>query len=186
MRSSAPALADGPFPEHYEALECPIEENLISKQRINPTIKLFGEKEDAYFSCDVRYPFVATTYRVSEHWQTGVMTRHLPWQLEMQPQMFLELSEELAKEKSINDGDKVIVIVGPRRALGRCRGNEPAEAVQNRRLHRPPGRHALALRLAVSRGRQRRRQRQPAHADRGRRKYHDPRDKGLYGQCPSR
>jgi formate dehydrogenase major subunit len=107
-----PGMADGPFPEHYEALECPLEANLISKQRINPTIKIFEEKEDVYFSCDVRYPFVATTYRVSEHWQTGVMTRHEPWQLEMQPQMFLELSEELAKEKSINDGDKVIVSSG--------------------------------------------------------------------------
>ncbi len=107
-----PGMADGPFPEHYEALECPIEANLISGQRINPTIKLFEEKEDAYFSCDVRYPFVATTYRVSEHWQTGVLTRHLPWQLEMQPQMFLELSEELAKEKGVNDGDRVIVSSG--------------------------------------------------------------------------
>ena len=107
-----PAMADGPFPEHYEALECPLEANLISGQRINPTIKLFEEKEDIYFSCDVRYPFVATTYRVSEHWQTGVLTRHEPWQLEMQPQMFLELSEELAKEKGVKDGDKVIVSSG--------------------------------------------------------------------------
>ncbi len=107
-----PGLADGPFPEHYEALECPLEENMMSRQRINPTIKLSGEKEDVFFSCDVRYPFVATTYRVSEHWQTGVLTRHLPWQLELQPQMFLEMSEELAKEKSIKEGDKVIVSSG--------------------------------------------------------------------------
>ncbi len=112
-----PGLADGPFPEHYEALECPLQENLISKQRINPTIKLFYDKasgvsEDIYFSCDIRYPYVATTYRVSEHWQTGVLTRHEPWQLEMQPQMFLEMSEELAKEKGIKDGDKVIVSSG--------------------------------------------------------------------------
>ncbi len=107
-----PGLADGPFPEHYEALECPLEENVMSKQRINPTIKIFGEKEDAFFSCDVRYPFVATTYRVSEHWQTGVLTRHEPWQLEMQPQMFVEMSEELAKEKDIKNGDKVIVKSG--------------------------------------------------------------------------
>ncbi len=107
-----PGLADGPFPEHYEALECPLEENLMSKQRINPTIKLFGEKEDAYFSCNVQYPFVATTYRVSEHWQTGVMTRHEPWQLELQPQMFVEMSEELAKEKGIKNGEKVIVKSG--------------------------------------------------------------------------
>jgi formate dehydrogenase major subunit len=109
-----PGLVEGPFPEHYEALECPLQENVMSKQRINPTIKLFydsksGQPEDVYFSCDARYPFVATTYRVSEHWQTGVMTRHLPWQLEMQPQMFVELSEELAKEKGIANGEKVVV-----------------------------------------------------------------------------
>ncbi len=107
-----PGMADGPFPEHYEALECPLEANLISKQRINPTIKLFEEKEDVYFSCDVRYPYVASTYRVSEHWQTGVMTRHEPWQLEMQPQVFVEMSEELAKEKGIANGDKVMVSSG--------------------------------------------------------------------------
>ena len=112
-----PGLADGPFPEHYEALECPLQANIMSKQRINPTIKLFYDKaggvpEDIYYSCDVRYPYVATTYRVSEHWQTGVLTRHEPWQLEMQPQMFLEMSKELAKEKGIKDGDKVIVSSG--------------------------------------------------------------------------
>jgi formate dehydrogenase major subunit len=107
-----PGLNDGPFPEHYEALECPLEENSMSKQRINPTIKLFGDKSDAFFSCDVRYPFVATTYRTSEHWQTGVLTRHEPWQLEMQPQQFVELSEELAKEKNIRNGDKVTVKSG--------------------------------------------------------------------------
>jgi formate dehydrogenase major subunit len=107
-----PGLADGPFPEHYEALECPLEENSMSKQRVNPTIKLFGGKDDAFFSCDVRFPFVATTYRVSEHWQTGVMTRHESWQLEMQPQMFVEMSEELAKEKGIANGEKVVVKSG--------------------------------------------------------------------------
>ncbi len=126
-----PGLADGPFPEHYEALECPLEENLMSKQRINPTIKLFyskesGVPEDVYFSCDVRYPFVATTYRVSEHWQTGVMTRHEPWQLEMQPQMFVELSEELARDKGIANGDKVVVTSG--------RGELWAVAVVSNRL----------------------------------------------------
>lgn len=112
-----PGLADGPFPEHYEALECPLQENLMSKQKINPAIKLFYDKgsglpEDIFFSCDTRYPYVATTYRVSEHWQTGVMTRHCPWQLEMQPQVFVEMSKELAKEKGIKDGDKVNVSSG--------------------------------------------------------------------------
>ncbi len=104
-----PGLVDGPFPEHYEALECPLEANLMSKQRVNPAVKMFNEKDDAFSSCDTRYPFVATTYRVAEHWQTGVMTRHLSWQLEMQPQIFVELSQELAKEKGIRNGEKVTV-----------------------------------------------------------------------------
>jgi len=68
-----------------------------------------GTEEDIFFSCDVRYPFVATTYRVSEHWQTGVMTRHVPWLLEMQPQVFVEISKELASEKGIKSGEKVQV-----------------------------------------------------------------------------
>ena len=119
-----PGRADGPFPEHYEPLECPLQENpLSSKHRINPTAKLFfqvvaeGQKpreggglpEDTFATCDTRYPFVATTYRVTEHWQTGVMTRNQPWQLEMQPQVFVEMSKELAQEKGIKGGEKVTV-----------------------------------------------------------------------------
>jgi len=107
-----PGLSEGPFPEHYEALECPLEENTMSSQRINPTIKIFDDQLDAFYSCDLRYPFVATTYRVSEHWQTGVLTRHLPWQLEMQPQNFVEMSVELGKELGINNGETVIVSSG--------------------------------------------------------------------------
>lgn len=104
-----PGMAEGPFPEHYEALECPVQENALSKQRINPTIKIFGDKMDAYASCDLRYPFVATTYRVSEHWQTGCMTRHCSWLLELSPQNFVEMSLELAKELKLNNGDTVMV-----------------------------------------------------------------------------
>jgi formate dehydrogenase major subunit len=52
---------------------------------------------------------VASTYRVSEHWQTGVMTRHQPWLLETQPQNFVEMSHELAKERSIRNGEQVKV-----------------------------------------------------------------------------
>ena len=112
-----PGRADGPFPEHYEPLECPIQENPLNKQhRINPTAKLFYEEgvnpEDIFYTCDVRYPYVATTYRVTEHWQTGVMTRHQPWLLEMVPQLFVELSTELAAEKGIKNGDKVKVKSG--------------------------------------------------------------------------
>lgn len=104
-----PGLADGPFPEHYEPLECPIEKNIMSNQRINPVIKIFEGGPDTFATCDPKYPFVCTTYRVTEHWQTGVLTRWLPWLLETEPQMFCELSEELAKLRGIDNGDKVLV-----------------------------------------------------------------------------
>jgi len=104
-----PGLADGPFPEHYEPLECPIEKNLMSNQRINPVIKIFEGGPDKFASCDPKYPFVCTTYRVTEHWQTGVLTRWLPWLIEAEPQVFCEMSLELAKLRGIKNGDRVIV-----------------------------------------------------------------------------
>jgi formate dehydrogenase major subunit len=64
---------------------------------------------DKAFSCDPRFPFVATTYRVTEHWQTGLMTRNQPWLVELQPQMFVEMSEELSKLKGIKNGEKCMV-----------------------------------------------------------------------------
>ncbi len=112
-----PGLADGPFPEHYEPLECPVEKNLLSPQKHNPVIKRFdkpgiGSDLDVFASveaCDPRFPFICSTYRVSEHWQTGVLTRWCPWLAEMQPGIFCEISVDLAREKGIANGDKVIV-----------------------------------------------------------------------------
>jgi formate dehydrogenase major subunit len=112
-----PGLVEGPFPEHYEPLECPVEKNLMSPQKHNPAIKRFdkagiGSDMDVYSgvaSCDPRFPFICSTYRVSEHWQTGVLTRWCPWLAEMQPGMFVEMSQELAREKGIMNGDKVSV-----------------------------------------------------------------------------
>ncbi len=101
-----PGRADGPFPEHYEPLECPVKENLMSGQYINPVAAIYDTDADAWATCDPRFPFVCTTYRVSEHWQTGVLTRWQPWLLETQPQMFVEMSKELAKLRGINNGDR--------------------------------------------------------------------------------
>jgi formate dehydrogenase major subunit len=104
-----PGLNDGPFPEYYEPLECPVTEHPFSKQLNNPTALMFAEDAHKRTTCDPRFPFVCTTYRVTEHWQTGVLTRWLPWLTEAQPQMFCEMSEELAELKSIKNGEKVIL-----------------------------------------------------------------------------
>ncbi len=104
-----PGLKDGPFPEHYEPLECPVDKNYLNPVMVNPTAAVYASKADAHATCDPRFPYVATTYRVTEHWQTGLMTRTQPWLLEMQPQVFVELSEELGKLKNIKNGERVMV-----------------------------------------------------------------------------
>jgi formate dehydrogenase major subunit len=105
-----PGMKEGPFPEHYEPMESPLAENLMSRQMTNPAVKIFNDpsvKEDVLASNDPKFPYVGTTYRVTEHWQTGVMTRNTPWLLELQPRQFCEMSVELAREKGINSGDTV-------------------------------------------------------------------------------
>ncbi len=176
-----PGLKDGPFPEHYEPLECPIEKNLMSSQRTNPVVKIFEGGPDKFASCDPTFPFVCSTYRVTEHWQTGVLTRWLPWLIEAEPQMFCEMSEELGKLKGIKNGERVLVSTS--------RGQVEAVAIVTSRLKPfqvagqddPPDRPPLALRLALPEGR--RRQRQPADPDHWRPQHHDPRIQGVYGQC---
>jgi len=112
-----PGLGDGPLPEHYEPMESPVPANAMSKKyRVNPTIpfeKIQAAARDPsfLFSSDFKkYPYVGTTYRLTEHWQSGSMTRTVPWLLEMQPQMFVELDPELAAEKGIGNGEMVEVI----------------------------------------------------------------------------
>jgi formate dehydrogenase major subunit len=101
------ACKDGPFPEHYEALECQFH-NMMSSQQCNPVVRIWkSEMAKAAEVCDPRYPFIATTFRVSEHWQAGAMTRNLTWQAEWAPEMFVEISPGLARAKEISAGDWV-------------------------------------------------------------------------------
>jgi formate dehydrogenase major subunit len=100
-----PGLADGPFPEHYEPLESPVA-NPFSGAQNNPAITVWRPDE---IGTPDEYPIVCTTYRVTEHWQAGQMTRNLPWLVELMPQMFVEMSEELAEEKGIKTGEAVTV-----------------------------------------------------------------------------
>ncbi len=96
---------DGPLPEHYEPWESPVD-NAVSGQQSNPTITIWRPDEQGSRS---NYPIVCSTYRLCEHWQGGQMTRNMPWVIEAQPEPFCEMSEELAAEKGIANGDRVIV-----------------------------------------------------------------------------
>jgi len=98
-------LADGPLPEHYEPIESPVE-NIFSPQQNNPIVKIWRREE---VGTPENYPIVATTFRSTEHWQAGAMTRNLPWLAELVPEPFVMISEELASEKGIAHGDVVTI-----------------------------------------------------------------------------
>jgi formate dehydrogenase major subunit len=100
-----PGLADGPFPEHYEPVESPVQ-NPLSGTQNNPAIVIWRPEQ---IGTPEEYPIVCTTYRVTEHWQAGQMTRNLPWLVELMPQMFVEMSEELARELGVENAEWVTV-----------------------------------------------------------------------------
>jgi len=100
-------MADGPFPEAYEPWESPLDKNPISGTQIDPS-SVIGTFMNTRGTA-AEFPIVGTTYRCTEHWQTGIMTRNLPWLVEMMPEMYVEMSEELAADKGITGGDKVTI-----------------------------------------------------------------------------
>ena len=108
----SPLLNDGPFPEHYEPFESPVA-NRISKTRNNPAVNPLAftleHLADRNTGNVERFPVVASTYRMSEHWQSGVITRNTPWLTELVPDSFAEISRELAAELAVKNGDMIMV-----------------------------------------------------------------------------
>lgn len=109
-RLFAPGLADGPFPEHYEPFETPLDKNPFHpahpKVISNPAARVYkGDME--VFGKAKDFPYVATTYRLVEHFH--FWTKHAKINAVLQPEQFVEIGEELAKEKGLATGDKVKV-----------------------------------------------------------------------------
>jgi formate dehydrogenase major subunit len=105
-----PGPNDGPLPEHYEPAETPISKHPFSKQLSSPVYKFHTSDMDAIAPpADPRFPYVLTTYSLTEHWCGGCETRNVPNLLEAEPQLYVEMSHELAKEKGIANGDGVIL-----------------------------------------------------------------------------
>jgi formate dehydrogenase major subunit len=103
-------LKDGPFPTHYEPLESPVSNELYSRDT-NPPEHWFPRPGNQFAPPgDWRFPFVLTTYRLTEHHTAGGMSRFLGHLAELQPEMFAEISPELARELKINNGDYVCIV----------------------------------------------------------------------------
>lgn len=100
-------MKDAPLPEFYEPFESPTL-NALNGAQSSPMIK-FADNESVQKGDKSQYPIVATTYSVTEHWQSGSQTRSCPVLDELQPVQFIEISHELAERKGIANGDSVRV-----------------------------------------------------------------------------
>jgi formate dehydrogenase major subunit len=98
-------LLDGPLPTHYEPQES-VCRNPLYEQQCNPARMEWDRKDNPYHKAwgDPRFPYVITTYRLTEHHTAGAMTRWLSWLAELQPEMFCEVSPELAEERGLRNG----------------------------------------------------------------------------------
>ena len=97
-------LEDGPLPTHYEPHESPVR-NPLYKQSANPARQQFRRPENPYQPPESEeYPFVATTYRLTEHHTAGGMSRTVPYLAELQPEMFVEVHPELARMRGLEHG----------------------------------------------------------------------------------
>jgi formate dehydrogenase major subunit len=139
----APAgLVDGPLPAHYEPQDSPVQNLLYPKQEHNPVREILRHRESRYQpsgdqpGSDV-YPYVATTYRLTEHHTAGGMSRWLPYLSELQPEFFCEVSPELAAERGLEHMGWATIISARSAIEARVMVTRrmPSLTVQGKRLH---------------------------------------------------
>jgi formate dehydrogenase major subunit len=116
-------MRDGPFPAHYEPFESPVVNVIAPKVRGNPAARVFrGDLEQ--FGDAKEFPYAATSYRLTEHFH--FWTKHVQINASLQPEFFVEISEQLAEEKKIKSGGWVRV--------WSKRGSVKAKAVVTKRI----------------------------------------------------
>ncbi|MCM2579615.1 formate dehydrogenase [Streptomyces meridianus] len=103
----APAgMVDGPMPTHYEPQDSPFPSVLYPDRPRSPARQLYSREGNRYHpsgdepGADV-FPYVVTTHRLTEHFTAGGMSRWSPYLSELQPELFCEVSPELAAERGL-------------------------------------------------------------------------------------
>jgi formate dehydrogenase major subunit len=102
-------VADGPFPEHYEPIESPVQNPLHPAVSPTPVAFLYDKvagRADRFGTAQ-DFPYVATSYRLTEH--EHYVTQNVEHLVQLQPEAFVEVPAELAQEKGIEHGDRVRV-----------------------------------------------------------------------------
>jgi formate dehydrogenase major subunit len=120
-------LLDGPLPTHYEPYESPVPNRLYPKQQRNPAALYWKVPGNEVAKVgDPDYPHVLSTYRLTEHHLSGVMSRWLPWLAELMPELFCEISPEHAAQIGVRNTDWV--------RIRTPRGSIRAKALVTRRI----------------------------------------------------
>jgi formate dehydrogenase major subunit len=101
------AFAEGPFPEHYEPTESPIDNPLHPGQTHNPVVKRFKTPDDKYGTVQEGYNVICTTYRLTEHYH--YWTKNNPMNVQLVPEPFIEIPAEMADEMGLRGGEKLKV-----------------------------------------------------------------------------
>jgi formate dehydrogenase major subunit len=111
-------LQDGPLPAHYEPHESPVD-NPLYRQRANPARQVWKHEDPSSTPGSEEFPYIATTYRLTEHHTAGGMSRFLPYLAELQPQMFVEVHPDLARARGLTHGGWVTVMTARSAIEGR-------------------------------------------------------------------
>jgi formate dehydrogenase major subunit len=140
----APAgLVDGPLPAHYEPQDSPFT-NLLYGQQRNPVrqVVVFQHPDNRLQPSGGEpgseiFPYVATTYRLTEHHTAGGMSRWLPYLSELQPEFFCEISPELAGERGLEHLGWATIVTARNCVEARVMVTDrmPPLTVQGRQLH---------------------------------------------------
>ncbi len=118
------AFADGPFPEHYEPFESPIQNPLHPEQTNNPVVTRLKTAADKYGTVKDGFNVVCTTFRLTEHYH--YWTKNNPMNVQLVPEPFIEMAAEMADEMGIRGGEKVKV--------SSARGEYIAKAMVTKRI----------------------------------------------------
>jgi len=134
-------LKDGPLPAHYEPKETPFS-NPLYKQQHNPTRQEYDRDGNRYHPvaddpASDPYPYVFTTYRLTEHHTAGGMSRFQAYLSELQPEMFCEVSPELAAERNLENGGWATIVTARTAIEARVMVTDriPPLQVQGRTIH---------------------------------------------------
>jgi formate dehydrogenase major subunit len=138
----APAgLVDGPMPTHYEPQDSPFGNALYAQNR-SPVREAHSRPHNRFHPSGDEpgaevYPFVVTTYRLTEHFTAGGMSRWTPYLAELQPELFCEISPELAKFRGLEHAGWATIVTARGAIEARVMVTERITplTVQGRTLH---------------------------------------------------